>query len=126
MSDDLQALEAALMAQRDEYVERHNNNIDKAKEQHGARNISAKKITLATPQDAPRQEKTKARHLPSFERTGYLIRLGVRKQRLSLDTLFEYTSNKLSELEARIEAEKAAKEAGFPIVGYVHSIEKLG
>lgn len=123
MTDDLKELESSLMAMRDEYVADHNSRVDKAKEQHGARNIAEKKIDL--PDSSPSPKKA-PRHAPSFSKTGYLIRLGVRKQRLALDTLFEYTSHKISELEAKIEAERAAREAGYPIIGYVHSIEKLG
>lgn len=123
MTDDLKDLESGLEAMRDDFVTRHNDKVDKAKEQHGARNISEKKIQLpqsSQPKDTP------SRHAPSFVNTGYVVKLGVRKQRLSLDTIFEYTSRKLSELEAKFEAEKAAKEAGYPIIGYVYSVEKIG
>lgn len=55
----------------------------------------------------------------------YLVKLAVRKRQLSMDEIFEYYSPKLSRLEAQIDAEKAAKQAGFPIFGHVHDIVQL-
>lgn len=122
MTDSLNDFEANFLELRDQYVENHNKKVDKAKEQHGARNVSEKKILL--PQSSQAKAKPK-KHIPNVNKTGYLIRLGVRVKRLAPDVLFEYTSYKLSQLEAKIEAKKAAKEAGYPIIGYIYSIEKL-
>jgi hypothetical protein len=61
---------------------------------------------------------------PSPSRTGYMVTLAVRSRRLEADTLFEYETQTISRLEAQIEAEKAAKAAGYPIIGHLHKIEK--
>lgn len=124
---DLQELEQALLSSRDEFIGQHNRNVERAQAQFGKRRVAAKKI------DLPRQQPDKAPRKPHREastaeayKTGHVIRLAVRKKQMSLvDEIFEYRSPKISELEARLDAEKAAKAAGYPVVGYVHSIEKL-
>ena len=50
---------------------------------------------------------------------GIKVHLAVRESRLSPDHLFVHQTNSISHLEARIEAERAAKKAGWPIIGYV-------
>lgn len=52
-----------------------------------------------------------------------VVRLAVRERRLAPDVEFAHRSRKISRLEARLEAEKMAREAGYPIVGYVVDIE---
>jgi hypothetical protein len=58
-------------------------------------------------------------------KTGHLVRLAVRTRKLETDTVFEHRSTSISKLEAQLEAEKAAKQAGYPIVGYVIDIQSL-
>ncbi|MBW6392569.1 MAG: hypothetical protein LPK08_18095 [Halomonas sp.] len=58
-------------------------------------------------------------------RTGHLVRLAVRTRKLEVDTVFEHRSTSISKLEAQLEAEKAAKQAGYPIIGYVIDIQSL-
>ena len=56
---------------------------------------------------------------------GLTVRLAVRNSRLSIDTQFVHHSTSISRLEARLEAEKAARAAGWAIVGYVIDIEPM-
>ncbi|MFC3283748.1 hypothetical protein [Litchfieldella rifensis] len=58
-------------------------------------------------------------------KTGYLIKLAVRTKPLELDTVFEHCSSSISKLEAQLEAEKAARKAGYPIIGYVIDVQRL-
>jgi hypothetical protein len=124
---DLQAFEEALLSSRDDFVERHNRSVQRAQEQFGKRRVSAKKIDLQQKEKNNSPQKTKNNTYTGVAyKTGYIIKLVVREKKMSLlDEVFEYQSPKISELEARIDAEKAAKAAGYPIIGYVQSIEKL-
>lgn len=58
-------------------------------------------------------------------KTGYLIKLAVRTKPLELDTVFEHRSSSISKLEAQLEAEKAARQAGFPIIGHLIEVQRL-
>jgi len=53
-----------------------------------------------------------------------VVRLAVRTKRLAPDLEFVHYSDKLSTLEAKIDAEKEARHAGYPIIGYVIDVEK--
>lgn len=53
---------------------------------------------------------------------GFTVTLAVRLKRLAMDELFIFKSKSISRLEAKIEAEQAARQAGYPIVGYVVDI----
>lgn len=124
---DLQELEEALLSSRDKFIGQHNRNVERAQEQFGKRRVAAKKIDLPhqEPDKAPRKPRREASDAEGYK-TGHVIRLAVRKKKMSLlDEIFEHRSPKISELEARIDAEKAARAAGYPVVAYVHSIEKL-
>lgn len=70
--------------------------------------------TFLEPKDTPRQP---APACPAAD--GITVHLGVRKSRLSPDHLFVHHTNTISRLDARLQAERAAKEAGWPIIGYV-------
>jgi len=59
---------------------------------------------------------------PSPPPAGLQVQLIVREGPLKPDTLFIHDSDKISRLEARLEAEKAARDAGWPIIGRVHDI----
>lgn len=56
-------------------------------------------------------------------KTGWIVTLAVRKKRLATDTRYIFESTSVSRLEAQLEAEKAARKDGWPIVGYVVSME---
>ncbi|MDW7748254.1 hypothetical protein [Halomonas sp.] len=124
---DLQAFEEALLSSRDDFVEQHNRSVQRAQEQFGKRRVSAKEIDLPHQVTEKATQQTKGNNYKGAAyKTGYIIKLVVREKKMSLlDEVFEYQSPKISELEARIDAEKAAKAAGYPIIGYVQSIEKL-
>ncbi|MWJ27888.1 hypothetical protein LG290_14950 [Halomonas sediminis] len=82
--------------------------------------------------DQRRQSTPPRSSAPSQERqsgkgykTGHLVKLAVRTKRLALDTVFEHQSSSISRLEAQMEAEKAAKKAGYPIIGHLVDIQRL-
>lgn len=73
-----------------------------------------------------KHDKPKAGSQPAEAyKTGHLVRLAVRTRKLEADTVFEHRSTSISKLEAQLEAEKAAREAGYPIIGYVIDIQSL-
>lgn len=74
----------------------------------------------ATP--APKAPRSKAAGAP---KTGHRIKLAVRTKPLEMDTEFEHISTSISKIEAQLEAEKAAKKAGYPIIGYVIETQRL-
>lgn len=53
-----------------------------------------------------------------------VVKLAVREKRLAMDTEFTHVARTVSRLQAQIEAEQEARAAGWPIIGYVVSIEK--
>lgn len=62
---------------------------------------------------------TNFRRAKPIERTpGLVVALAVRTGRLKPDETFEHQSGSISKLQARIEAEQAARARGY-IVGYV-------
>ncbi|MFY0989990.1 hypothetical protein [Halomonas sp. C05BenzN] len=58
-------------------------------------------------------------------RTGHVVKLAVRTRQLEADTVFEHVSPSISRLEAQLEAEKAARQAGYPIIGHVIETRRL-
>lgn len=58
-------------------------------------------------------------------KTGIRIILAVRTKRLEMDTVFTHESSSISRIEAQMEAEKAARKAGYPIIGHVIAVESL-
>lgn len=62
------------------------------------------------PTPAPRRRPDVARPYP-----GIKVVLVVRKGRLKPDEVFEYQSNTVSRLDARLQAEAAARQAGYQI-----------
>lgn len=64
------------------------------------------------------------RHVPSPSVSGFVVQLAVRESRLSPDVLFTHDTHKVSRLEAQIDAERAARAAGYPILGYVVEIAR--
>ncbi|TDO01498.1 hypothetical protein [Halomonas ventosae] len=58
-------------------------------------------------------------------KTGHLVKLAVRTKPLELDRVFEHVSSSISKVEAQLEAEKAARKAGYPIIGYVVETHRL-
>jgi len=71
---------------------------------------------------ASRAPRSKAAGAP---KTGHLVKLAVRTKPLEMDTVFEHASTSISKIEAQLEAEKAAKKAGYPIIGYVIETQRL-
>lgn len=122
MDQDIHSIEEALLSSRDEFVSRQHKQVDHAIEQFGKHNVSESKIDRPA-MNASEQRPKRSSNAGSYK-TGYMIKLAVRKKHLAMDELFEYESSKISKLEAQIDAEKAAKASGYPIIGYVHSIEK--
>lgn len=53
---------------------------------------------------------------------GFTVILAVRERNSICDIRFEYETKSISRLQARFEAEHAAKEAGYPIIGFVVNI----
>ncbi len=80
------------------------------------------KPPLSTEKPARKQaQRASAREV----KTGHIVRLAVRTKQLEMDTAFEHHSTSISKLEAQMEAEKAARKAGYPIIGYVIDIQRL-
>ncbi|PXX94738.1 hypothetical protein [Halomonas sp. LBP4] len=73
----------------------------------------------------PAREPGRVRQPAGSHRTGHVIKLAVRKKQLEMDTVFEHVSSSISKLEAQLEAEKAARQAGYPIIGYVIETRRL-
>lgn len=48
---------------------------------------------------------------------------GVRRQRIAFDEHFVFESNTISKLDARIQAERAARKAGWPVIGVVYDYQ---
>ncbi|MGM0536263.1 MAG: hypothetical protein ACQEUN_08125 [Pseudomonadota bacterium] len=65
---------------------------------------------------APKAPRNKPAGAP---KTGHLVKLAVRTKQLEMDSVFEHVSSSISKVEAQLEAEKAARKAGYPIIGYV-------
>ncbi|WP_189465907.1 hypothetical protein [Litchfieldella qijiaojingensis] len=75
----------------------------------------------ATKAAKPRPAKPRA----TSQKTGYVVKLAVRTKPIELDTVFEHRSSSISKFEAQLEAEKAARKAGYPIIGYVIDVQRL-
>lgn len=118
MTTDIHDFEEALLSSRDDFISRQNKSVDQAREQFGKRNVKERKIAQ------PPMSRPVRKVSPDSYKTGYIVRLAVRKKKIAFDEMFEFQSDKLSRLEAQLDAEKAARKAGYPIVGYVYSIEK--
>lgn len=71
---------------------------------------------------APKATRSKPSGAP---KTGHLVKLAVRTKPLELDSVFEHVSSSISKVEAQLEAEKAARKAGYPIIGYVVETRRL-
>lgn len=118
MSNDFNDFEEALLSSRDDFISRQNKAVDQAREQFGKKNVSERKA------EQPANQRPSRKAYPDSYKTGYIVRLAVRKKKIAFDEMFEFESHKLSKLEAQLDAEKAARKAGYPIIGYVYSIEK--
>lgn len=67
-------------------------------------------------------EKPRPRPQAAPPPAGLQVQLIVREGQLKPDVVFVHDSDKISRLEAKIEAERAARDAGWPIIGRVHNI----
>ncbi|SDL63330.1 hypothetical protein SAMN05661010_02168 [Modicisalibacter muralis] len=72
----------------------------------------------------PQDKRSKPKPAVSIK-TGFLVKLAVRRKRLEADILLEHESSSISKVEAQLEAERAARDAGYPVLGYLVSIEPL-
>ncbi|MCG6656817.1 hypothetical protein HOP52_03370 [Halomonas campisalis] len=79
--------------------------------------------------EAPKARRSEASRSPGQPakalKTGHVVKLAVRTRPLERDTVFEHRSTSISKLEAQLEAEKAARKAGFPIIGHLIEIQRL-
>ena len=84
---------------------------------------------VAPKADVPKARRREASPSPGQPakalKTGHVVKLAVRTRPLELDTVFEHRSSSISKLEAQLEAEKAAKKAGYPIIGHLIEIQRL-
>lgn len=73
-------------------------------------------------------EKAKQRRKPNQTgkvRKGLRVRLAVREKQRVTDHVFSFDSTSISPLQARIEAQQAAYDAGWDVVAYVIDYEKI-
>ncbi|MBS9404527.1 hypothetical protein KG088_12885 [Halomonas sp. TRM85114] len=95
-------------------------------EQNMRRELDAfMKPTKTSENPAPEIKPTAKPDSSAAYKTGHIVKLAVRTKQLEMDTVFEYVSSSISKLEARMEAERAAKKAGYPIIGYVIDTQRL-
>ncbi|MGP9633719.1 hypothetical protein ACT3R7_11700 [Halomonas sp. AOP43-A1-21] len=66
-----------------------------------------------------RTRRPATRYQPEPNKHVITVKLVVRKRYIAADEYFYHFSERLSELEAEIEAKRAAVAAGYPIFGYV-------
>ncbi|WP_163557565.1 hypothetical protein [Halomonas sp. NO4] len=71
----------------------------------------------------PERAKSQRTHRVGQPPRGTRVRLAVRRKRLDVDSEFIHDSDSISFLEARFDAEKAARAAGYPVIGYVIEYE---
>lgn len=71
-----------------------------------------------------RPRRPKHRAAPSHNRDVIVVKLVVREKQLAADVPFLHISDRLSCLEAEIEARKAARGAGYPVFGHVVYIKR--
>lgn len=124
---ELEAFAAAFAAERDEYLSKHERKPSPTKRRNASPELPHKKPTSA---DAPKSEgrtsvKRKKKATPPKEKGVYRVHLRVREKRIAVDNVFTYVSNKISRLEAELDARKAAKDAGWNIVSILLDIERL-
>ena len=117
MMSDLSEFEESMRREIDAFQD------NSAKEQ--AKRLSQAADKTTAPASKPRQTQRPTKQQVESYKTGHLVKLAVRTKRLELDTIFEHRSSSISRLEAQMEAEEAAKKAGYPIIGYLVDIERL-
>lgn len=125
---ELDAFAAAFAAERDEYLSKHERKPSPTKSGYTPPELPRKKPTTSA--DAPKPEgrpsvKRKKKATPPKEKGVYRVHLRVREKRIAVDNVFTYVSNKISRLEAELDARKAAKDAGWNIVSILLDIERL-
>lgn len=86
---------------------------------HFEKNLSAFRDAFIAGKPAPKRHRAKAHQ---SQAPGLKVILVVRQSDLSLEYLFEVQTNTISRLQAKIEAEREAKKAGWKIIGRVHDI----
>ncbi len=86
---------------------------------HFEKNLSALRDAFIAGKPAPKRHRAKKHQ---EQAPGLKVTLVVRQSNLSQEHLFEVQTNTISRLQAKIEAERAAKKAGWKIIGRVHDI----
>ncbi|WP_104205128.1 hypothetical protein [Billgrantia saliphila] len=117
MSDELSEFEQSVKREIDAFMKPE-------KASPPSRESVAGKASPATQGKSARGKETNGESAKAYK-TGHLVRLAVRTKQLETDTVFEHRSTSISKLEAQLEAEKAARQAGYPIIGYVIDIQSL-
>lgn len=64
------------------------------------------------------------RHAPARNSSVIVVKLVIRKRRIAADEVYYHFSERLSELEAEIEAKRAAVAAGYPVFGHVVYVKR--
>ncbi|MDY7116896.1 hypothetical protein RAN53_11095 [Halomonas sp. SSL-5] len=77
------------------------------------------------PREAGEEVKAPRSKPEGAPKTGHLVKLAVRTKQLEMDSVFEHVSSSISKVEAQLEAEKAARKAGYPIIGHVIETTRL-
>lgn len=65
------------------------------------------------------EERGRRKNVRTAKPGGLHVTLAVRRHGKISDERFEHQTETISKLQARLEAEKAARDAGWPIIGYV-------
>ncbi|TLF51947.1 hypothetical protein FEI13_06875 [Halomonas urmiana] len=108
------------LSEFEQVMRRHIDDFMSPRQGDKKRRGSTAASSLADP--VPKAPRSKAAGAP---KTGLLVKLAVRTKPLEMDTVFEHASTSISKIEAQLEAEKAAKKAGYPIIGYVIETQRL-
>lgn len=64
------------------------------------------------------------RHAPAHNRSVIVVKLAVRKRYIAADEYYYHFSERLSELEAEIDAKRAAVADGYPIFGHTVYVKR--
>ncbi|NWN83761.1 MAG: hypothetical protein HLX48_12345 [Halomonas sp.] len=103
-----------------------NSFMDKAQETRRKATTSAPEWPIEADDEASKAQPKAPRSKPGgAPKTGHRVKLAVRTKQLEMDTVFEHVSSSISKIEAQLEAEKAARKAGYPIIGYVIETNRL-
>ncbi|TDB05043.1 hypothetical protein [Halomonas marinisediminis] len=102
-----------------------NSFMDKAQETRRKAATSAPEWPIEDKSNAKTKPKAPRSKPGGSPKTGHRVKLAVRTKQLEMDTVFEHVSSSISKIEAQLEAEKAARKAGYPIIGFVIETTRL-